>query len=495
MRTFFKKAVSILMVTVLLNTHALAGISNFLNDAIIEIENPKAIESQERNYFWGGGFRLRTPDMTIYPITVTPPRLDAGCSGLDIVFGGFSFLNFDYLVQFLENVVQSAPAFAFSAAMRALCDSCESIMNKLNSLANQINSINFRSCQAAKMIGNVIDKWVGNTIKDEVMGGNSDSWLEEVNRSMDSFNTLLDKWQKQLQDAGCTAGECLVYKIYDPNRANATLVKSILETTYFSGMDYLYITRALFGDYKVVRDPNSPDDRGFVKRAYSPTHHGNQIKEFIKAMIYGSNAGGSGSGGGNNNGIPCTGQFEYYTFDVGVNGTESRIRVTSTTFCSAVRTQIEGIIQALKNRTALSKDQKKFLATLRVPAYKILNVASVEPALLDSIAGDLVNLLGAEVAYSFLSSLSRELNRTLVAILADDKSGEIINREAIGTIRENIDKALSETYAYVADSYMAFNMKMQNLKAWQDIEARILASYASHPIVGAYIFTKMLPAF
>ena len=482
MKNFSKK---IVIVSLFLSSISFGGISQFLNDAVIELENPKAIETQERHYYWGGGIRLRTPNMNITPFILRAPRIDAGCAGLDIVFGGFSFLNFEYLVQFLERTLQAAPAFAFSMALNALCDSCEGILNKLNSLANQINSMNLNSCQAAQLIGSKIGQWAGSILREDVETGKDDSWLDAIKDKLGSFNRLVSSWLQNLGNSGCSSTDCIIKKIFDPNDNTSTFMKKVLEKTYFGDSEYVYMARALFGDIKVFKPQGTNDEHGFVVKTYSPTIQYGNIRNFVKNMIYGTETRGDF----------CGNTFQYTSFDVDSNGRETRRDYTSDTFCSVVKSRLESIVNKLKSRSPLSDDEKAFLAAFRVPAYRILNVTSIEPVLMEAVANDLVGLLGAELTYTFLSELARELNRPLSVILADKESQKILDKEVVKEMKQNINLALQETYRYVADEYRKFNDKIRNFNEWKMLEARILATYASHPIVGAYMFSKILPSF
>lgn len=483
MKNFSKK---IVIVSLFLSSISFSGISQFLNDAIIELENPKAIETQERHYYWGGGIRLRTPNMNVTPLILRAPRIDAGCAGLDIVFGGFSFLNFEYLVQFLERTLQAAPAFAFSMALNALCDSCESILNKLNALANQINSMNLNSCQAAQFIGSKIGQWAGSILMEDVQAGKDDSWLNAIKGKLGSFNSLLSSWLQNLGISGCSNEDCIIKTIFDPNDKTSTFIKKTLRNTYFSNSEYVYIARALFGDLKIFKPQNSDDEHGFVVKAYSPTIQYGSIRNFVKNMIYGTETG--------ENSCKNT-TFQFTSFEIDSNGRETRGNYTSDTFCGVVNSRLTSIAHKLKNRIPLSDNEKAFLAAFRVPAYRILNVTSIEPALFDAIMNDLIKLLGAELAYTFLSELAKEINRPLSVILADNESQKILDKEVVKEMKQNINMALQETYRYVVDEYNNFNNKIRALNEWKRLEARILATYASHPIVGAYMFSKILPSF
>ena len=81
---------------------------------------PHAYQGQQRGYVMGESMSVRIPQETIAPFSFTPPSLRAGCGGIDIVTGGFSYLNFQYLVKKLQSILQTAPAFAFQLALGVL---------------------------------------------------------------------------------------------------------------------------------------------------------------------------------------------------------------------------------------------------------------------------------------------------------------------------------------------------------------------------------------
>ena len=75
--------------------------------------SPGSFEDQARGYVTAGGFSGRVDVHNDYLMSVTLPKVRAGCGGIDMFLGGMSFLDPDYLVQKLESILQAAPAVAF----------------------------------------------------------------------------------------------------------------------------------------------------------------------------------------------------------------------------------------------------------------------------------------------------------------------------------------------------------------------------------------------
>ena len=75
--------------------------------------SPGSFEDQARGYVTAGGFSGRVDVHNDYLMSITLPKVRAGCGGIDMFLGGMSFLDPEYLVQKLESILQAAPAVAF----------------------------------------------------------------------------------------------------------------------------------------------------------------------------------------------------------------------------------------------------------------------------------------------------------------------------------------------------------------------------------------------
>ncbi len=116
------------------------------------VTQPSYFEGQKRGYISGGALQMRLKNTNDNLFTVEPPRVKAGCGGIDIFGGGISFLNEDYLVDKFQNIIQVAPAVAFQMAMGTLCKQCQTIMNNLEDISNGLNSIQVNDCRLAKRL-------------------------------------------------------------------------------------------------------------------------------------------------------------------------------------------------------------------------------------------------------------------------------------------------------------------------------------------------------
>lgn len=188
----------LLMLFIYLPTSRADSIGSWLGDAVYSTASGYHASTQAREYYFGGGFGLKTPQETIVPFHITPPSIKGGCGGIDIAFGGFSYLNPKYLLKFAEKVVMAAPAMAFQMALQTFCPSCEGIMNKLTSLANMINGMNMNSCEAATSIAGAGMEMLSNALNVNIAKGEQTDWLSGVDDTLGSWDEAVKDLLKEL---------------------------------------------------------------------------------------------------------------------------------------------------------------------------------------------------------------------------------------------------------------------------------------------------------
>lgn len=102
------------------------------------INSPGHFSSAARSGFSGGGVELRVPRGGAGPqlFSVSTPSISAGCNGISMHFGGFSFISGQEFVQLLKNIASGAAlGFVSSLVMKTLCPSCEAVVQELRAAA------------------------------------------------------------------------------------------------------------------------------------------------------------------------------------------------------------------------------------------------------------------------------------------------------------------------------------------------------------------------
>jgi conjugative transfer pilus assembly protein TraH len=110
--------------------------------------------------FWtGGGLRTRSPIQDMRFANVQLPKFSAGCGGIDLFMGGFSYINSEQLKLLAQNIMSNAGQFAFSLALKTALPQVESVMQQLEEAARFMNGLGINSCEtAATLVGGMWPK-------------------------------------------------------------------------------------------------------------------------------------------------------------------------------------------------------------------------------------------------------------------------------------------------------------------------------------------------
>jgi conjugative transfer pilus assembly protein TraH len=167
-----------------------------------------AYEGQTRNFIVGGSISARANNKTAQLFQITPPNLKAGCAGIDLFFGGFSFINAAEFTAFLQAVGQNAIGYAFQAALEGVCPTCNSILKSMRSLATSLN--NAAGLDACRVATTFRDKYgIFQAIKDigskasflpqsddKTKSDPISGWIEGAAKTINDFNEQVYKSAK-----------------------------------------------------------------------------------------------------------------------------------------------------------------------------------------------------------------------------------------------------------------------------------------------------------
>lgn len=120
---------------------------------------PGSHHNQAAGYYNGGGVSLRNRTKNTSLATIQLPHVRAGCGGIDLFTGGFSFVNSRQLVDALKSIGSNAISYGFMLAMKTMAPSVQSVMAELQDMASKVNYANINSCEtAATLLGGVLPK-------------------------------------------------------------------------------------------------------------------------------------------------------------------------------------------------------------------------------------------------------------------------------------------------------------------------------------------------
>ena len=125
--------------------------TEFFDDmgAAANVTGPTAYQGQSAGYYTLGSAWTRFPQKTVYPANIQLPKVSAGCGGIDIFTGSFSFISVDEFVSMLKAIANNALGFAFQLAIESISPQIAGNLRNLQDVANKVNSFNINSCEAA----------------------------------------------------------------------------------------------------------------------------------------------------------------------------------------------------------------------------------------------------------------------------------------------------------------------------------------------------------
>jgi conjugative transfer pilus assembly protein TraH len=160
---------------------AQAGLDSELNgmfNDMINITDAGAYQTQRRGVITGGSLSTRNKIITPHLISFVPPDVKAGCNGIDLFAGSFSFINSAQFTQLARSIAQAAVGYAFQLAIEGMCPTCAQIISKLQSDIAKLNDHLRNSCEAGKAI--VDSTGLGPTIR---------AWADERKKNASTIST------------------------------------------------------------------------------------------------------------------------------------------------------------------------------------------------------------------------------------------------------------------------------------------------------------------
>ena len=158
MKRSLRKIISVVTIISLLGTLSGSAVftrraeANWVDDWVSATSGggPMYFEGQKRGYYSGGGFSARWGSTVDPLLTITAPKMKGGCGGIDMFLGGFSFMDFNYLVDKLQKILASVPAVAFDLALNVLCEPCSKAIKSFEAISDSLNGLQIDDCKAAR---------------------------------------------------------------------------------------------------------------------------------------------------------------------------------------------------------------------------------------------------------------------------------------------------------------------------------------------------------
>ncbi|WP_235955150.1 conjugal transfer protein TraH [Sphingobium psychrophilum] len=428
--------------------------------------SPGSFEDQTRGYVTAGGMSGRVDVHNDYLMSLTLPKVKAGCGGIDMFLGGMSFLDPDYLVQKLESILQAAPAVAFQYLLETLDEKMGNIISKMEAATNFLNSIQVNDCRLANRMVQIArgdDNMSG--IIEEMTGYKSvkEGFAKSYQQSREKIQSNGNSPTEDLKGA---LANCPT-EVTDIFRTGSLLAHAAQRV---GAGNWASVMRARVGD--VYMRWNEADKVPlFSAIPACPAQDVEGPDDFLTGKVQKRALN-----------VPATAQ------DCSRDGEKGALALA--------RERLGAIAGKIRTKSALSAEERQFVANVQtLPVYRMLEWG-VRQGVVDSVIGDTDELVALTLAYQMLNDLTRTIDFALTnaergtsaAGAADSASANIcqtrILTKGLEQLRDLREEVLRQR-AQMRQSYMAA-LNQANLSAnyagllrQRDLDARNAAGVAA----------------
>lgn len=369
------------------------------------VTGPTAYQGQAAGYYSLGNVWTRFPQKTTNFANLQLPRVNAGCGGIDVFTGSFSFINAPEIVALLKATANNAVGFAFKLAIDTLCPECGKIMEEMRQAAQLMNNQSMSSCEAAQgIVGGVWPK--------------SDAASKTICESIGNSTGLFSDWAAARQGCGSGDREATIESVRgnpEWDDVNVGLPRNytwhvLKKSAFFQDAggtldrELAEYVMTLIGT--IISVPATDSAEGSVQ-----VIGGDQSSTLVSALLDGT-VGGT--------------DVKIWTCDAGeeddacLNPTLQNLSVDAT---RALRPKVAAIlddmVEAVRADTAIGADALALLQVASIPLYKILTVqAAYSRGIPNDDRATLAEITAVDLLFVILDQVMTEVGKARSQFIA-----------------------------------------------------------------------------
>lgn len=400
-------------------------------------------EAQGRSYFVGGGARLNTPVKQINLLDFESPSIKAGCGGIDLYMGSFSYINKEELNQLARAIAQNAVGYAFHLALSTMCPSCKEIIDQLKATIDKINQMLNDSCRMAQVLVNSGAQGLGamsenGCIKNDwLLGGATDTSSAKYNCQYDStsFQNMWNNYKNKYNNTDASDDE----KTAQEQSPFGNLTWDILnKVSTIDSYDYTTFKGFFLSAYGTLVTYKIDDDEKVRKKFFPAIIDEDKFKDFILPEMDDPHTFC------NDNGTIEVSIYSCYSKHCAnlEGGTNNDMDISTKNVKPAYCLAYEGIKTAAENTWrddgSLEPEDKFWISMLPSLVYDFIKIGKDERfrSSVESALPQLAENIAAEMIYQMLIAIDKVYNSGLSETKFPQKDVE--------RIKEYVDKVRAE---------------------------------------------------
>lgn len=396
------------------------------------LESAGAYEGQTRGLYTLGGFKARYRDTGSFnPVHITMPSLRYGCGGIDSMFGGFSYLNADYLIEKGKAIISNAPYFAFQIALSNLDKDTQSVVAEAQKIVQQLNNFDIDSCKASQRLADYSMNFFEDGVQQGLATGQSSDY--DANKKETASQTTgryINAVSGFFNGDSAEAEKAVKAKVMQGSlvkdslsRVNVTTINKDMLGTIDGHSVIEGVIRYMVGD--IVGYQETAEGKWDI--SYYPS---GSTAQSIEKFINGGNISYTNVGLGNKNIGKPTYPMESFQSD-GI--------------IQVFRSQIASILTTMRANQELNESQRAFTQSVPIPLYKFLNTTVLSgDTNNDEILSEYLAIVESKAWFDWVMRGASDGIRMNIAT-TDDKNTYMYRKEIITNVIA-IQKQLNTEY-------------------------------------------------
>ena len=420
--------------------------------ALGNVTSPGAFRGQAMNLYTGGSLMMRAPGKNYPLVNAQLPSLRAGCGGIDIFGGAFSFINKQQFVALLQNIGSNAVGYAFKLALQSISPDIDKLLTELQDQINKINTMNINSCEAAQSLVNGIVGEFDNSVQSGC--ANIAQYLGSVTDRADARFTCATNAPAVVKSAANSS---------DPNIRNATFVKgnviwlALNQVGGTISQQEKELIMSVVGT--VILYPPADDGSGAMPRYLEPSIVG------LRDLLLGR---GDSATEGNVD-------IEVYACDEPAECLNpTRTTVSAKPYTRMVSERLRRMSDNIVTRTPQTAADIGFINNTTEPVYKMLAVANAVPG--SNTAETLIETYKDVIALDYAETFLNRAIRQALSALSQALKRTAIEQQYVEALRTSAQEAQRQILAEKQTAYAKVRSVSSMTQDLQNLERQLWSS-------------------
>jgi conjugative transfer pilus assembly protein TraH len=374
---------------------------------------PTAFQGQEAGYYSGGNVWTRFPQKSIKPFDLQLPSVRAGCGGIDIFAGSFSFINTAELVAMLKATANNAIGFAFQLAIDAISPQISGVIKDMAQKVQQFTQHSISSCETAQgLVGGLWPKMAATK--------------QTICRAVGSGQGIFSDWAAAHQ--GCGVKDQMAPTL--AANTNAELKNQLVgekhnftwdileKSPQFAGYDkeFKEYVMTLLGT--VTTEPSTDPTKGTIVKTFGPADD-----SLVQALL---------------DGTAATPGLKYLQCGNAECTIVNEVPLTITSaqaILPRVKALIVSMAQAVRNNTAIGPAEKTLLNVASLPLYKIVAVQAASHADIVGTGDTIAEITSIDLLQAIVDDILGKFDMAKVGLVKADESSAALWRAQVQGVR------------------------------------------------------------